>query len=248
MFTSIQEENLNIGSDRRAAIPGSSEVKFPKNISDKFHSLRFHAKRHNSYSSLYSNLILENTKKIEKIENDDQNKPIIPMISLKSPKITNFFKENNDLSSPESPVKKNQLKKMYGLISKLLLTKKFLRKLRNATVYRRPQWFKRFHYNIINDLSFFYEGTVFKNERLGRFFLVIHNCFKKVGTFLITKVEVLNPSSNFYILYNIFILILSIMCLILIPLKTSFDFAIYDESIKQKVSEISLWECFFLIF
>ena len=244
MFTSIQEENLNIGRDRRVAIPVSSEVKFPKNISDKFHSLRFHAKRHNSYSSLYSNLILENdnsnlilenNKEREKIEIDDQNKQIIPMISLKSPKIINFFKENNDLSSPERPVMKNRLKKIYGLTSKLLLTKKFLRKLRNATVYRQPQWFKRFHYSIINDLSFFHEGTVFKNERLGQFFLIIRYFFKNVGTFLITKVEVLNPSSNFYILYNIFILILSIMCLILIPLETSFDFANYDKSINEKV-------------
>ena len=83
MFNFIQEENLNIGSDRIVAIPGSSEVKFPKNISDKFHSLRFHTKRHNSSSSLYSNLILENTKEREKIiENDDQNKPIIPLFLL----------------------------------------------------------------------------------------------------------------------------------------------------------------------
>jgi len=235
MLNFIQEENLNIGSDRRAAIPGSSEVKFPKNISDKFHSLRFHTKRHPSSSSLDCNLILENTKEKVKEENDDHNKAIIPMVTLNSAKITNFFKENNDLSSPKSALMKNGLNKIYGLISKLLFTKKFLRKLRNSTVYRRPQWFKRFHYSIINDLSFFYEGTVFKNERLGQFFLIIRYFFKNVGTFLITKVEVLNPSSNFYILYNIFILILSIMCLILIPLETSFDFANYDKSINEKV-------------
>ena len=131
-----------------------------------------------------------------------------------------FGRESEMVSSPF--VKREEKPKMYAFISKLFLTKKFMRSLRNATVFRNPTWLRNFHFQIINDLSFI--GHSFDFERKGNKFISwIINLFIQFLNQLLNEKGVLNPSNINYVFFEFILLILTIVCLIIIPIDLGFS-------------------------
>ncbi len=156
---------------------------------------------------------LKNVNLIKKSKNKLHLKVNIP---------TNEIAESNEIGDYETPKKKKKDQtKIQKFVSKLYITKKFLRNLRNATVYRKPLWLKEFHFNLINDWSFDIENI--NNDKIDNFCSYFLKKFIILIKSFLDLIPIIHPTKIFHILFDTLLLVLTILCLIIIPIDMGFD-------------------------
>ena len=126
--------------------------------------------------------------------------------------------------------------KIYKIISIFFLVKKFIFQIRNIAGSKNLKLFNKKRIDFINDKSFYKNGfvnTFTENKRMG--FLVILLFYYIRKFFNKFKIYIFNPFSNFFIIWNIVLLLFYISNILLIPLKFSFE-----HEIKFNQAEIML--------
>lgn len=160
--------------------------------------------------------------------------------------LKNFQKNENN-----KPIRKA----FYNLISKFYLAKKFINILKNITSRRLPKFLSKFHFQIINDVSFFYEfwkqEEKMKNEIhsdnnkknfIFKFAEILIQTYRKA----IQNFQVFDNSSKFEISWNIMHLIFIVFYFIIIPLEITFEIKLHVEiSIFNNFEYFSIF--FFLL-
>ena len=165
--------------------------------------------------------------------------------SLFAPKSKhNGYDECEILDTKEKEAEVAEKSKLHKLISKFYLTKKFMLNLRNSTIYRKPKWLKDFHFNLINDWSFFSEGvnkmdSFYKNsiqirKRLIFFWLILELLIKKLFSLKYFKdsYKVFHPTETFHVLFDILILMVTFIYMIIIPINIGFDIDVVNDQLS----------------
>ena len=130
--------------------------------------------------------------------------------------------------------------KFFKMMLNYYLVKKFIKKLRESTVYRKPQ-LKDIDFSVINDLSYFTEG-IKKLTAVQNFKEIIVNYIKNMIKNLSDIKFIILPTNNIRLLWDFLQMILIIMHFIIIPIKIGFN---SDE--LELDSILSSLQCFSLI-
>ena len=155
----------------------------------------------------------------------------------KQPK--DFIKEGKKSDENLSEdVRKKINSKFFRFLVTYWMVKKFVRKLRENTFYRKPQWLKKYHLNILNDQVFFPEGR--KSRRTTFFFRHIKSKIMKraVTVFQVSKIlKILlllvselkkmcfsnfHPTNKFRLAWEVVITILTFLYMVIIPIEIGF--------------------------
>ena len=154
--------------------------------------------------------------------------------SPKTPKTKREFTEEPESASPFNIAKPKS--KLLSLISKLYLTKKFMGKLRNATVFRKPKWLKAFHFKVINDWSNFQEGINKKPSSFDKktlktgpiilfieILLIFLKTWFKNNTIIDKATQVIHPDRILHIIFDMLMLIVTMISFFVIFLDVGFE-------------------------
>ena len=147
------------------------------------------------------------------------------MLLSKSPEIK---KTEKSLKSVEIPFCKKSLldtrkstkRKIDEFISIYFIVRKFIKSLRNSTIYRRMDWLTDFHFNIINDLSSNLEKGANYLKSLG---------FANKKT--LNEKWVLDPLKGFHVFFDVLLLFVIISYFIAIPIDLGFNIDLFDQLI-----------------
>jgi len=150
-------------------------------------------------------------------------------------------------------------KTFYDVIANFYMAKKFMSILRGLTSTRTPKWLNNYHFETINDISFFHsvyreqEYNNLMNDEKNKTESIFNDKFKlysKMKTFFLKKKKgrelldyyekfvekmekifhVLDPSKSLIICWETLILLCIFMHFIVIPLETSFSINFMDLS------------------
>ena len=135
----------------------------------------------------------------------------------------------------------NSPKKKQIFLGKLFLVKKFVKKLRESTIFRSYKWLKGLHYDIINDWSYFFSKSNQINNRLEFLtnlpeikpvlnFLALFNPTKSICRFY-DKFHgfIIYPSNFFRLFWDSFMVIITIHNFIVVPLNVGFTKDYFQE-------------------
>ena len=159
------------------------------------------------------------------------------MTKSKQPK--DYIKE--DKKSDEylsEDVRRKINSKFFRFLVTYWMVKKFVRKLRENTFHRKPQWLKRFHLNILNDQVFFPEGR--KNRRTTFFLAQIKSKIMQRAVLIFQVSKILktlislvcklkkicssnfHPTNKFRLAWEVIITILNFLFMLIIPIEIGF--------------------------
>lgn len=162
----------------------------------------------------------------------------------KSPKLLSPDRKALNSSSPVQVHRRRDRKTTFfsklgvkGVISKFYLAKKFIDILKNVTSQRLPKFLSRFHFQIINDGTFFYDVWKhhvqskkeassledYKEKSLRKVFRKIQKKLRVIKR----KIKVFDNSSTFKIVWNVVHLMFILFFFILMPLEATFDIKLY---------------------
>lgn len=164
----------------------------------------------------------------------------------------NLSMNNNNLTKTE---------KIYKLISKFYIIKKFVKYLRNAAYVRFPTKYEINRMDVLNDLSFFKEGLSlkqFQNEKKmiycsDSYMLLIKLKFFccKIFEFLVNRMgqyfTVFDPSKTLRSIWDALHLLVLSFYFFKIPIELSFDIHFFDY-INEFNENISIFLNYFCIF
>ena len=160
----------------------------------------------------------------------------------------NNFNANFNLKSPQNRKSKRtspdktKKKTLFEVLSNFYLTKKFINTLKSITSQRSPKFLSQNHFNIINDLAFFFDiwkqDELKNNEKLqgennySNFLtqktLIIEKIGNKTKQFF-KNFRIFDNSSSFMIFWNIIHLAFILFFFFTIPLEACFDVKLYQE-------------------
>lgn len=108
-------------------------------------------------------------------------------------------------------------------MKKFYLVNKFIKQLRNSTVYRKTRFLKTFHLGIINDTTFTkenfqnsYKKTWWLFQCLIKFSILFYKKF-------LEKLRIIHPTKKFHIIFDSFTLLLTTICFVIIPIDMGFQ-------------------------
>ena len=103
---------------------------------------------------------------------------------------------------------------LWWLISTFYITKKFIGKLRNSTIYRVPKSLKNYHFSLINDKSFFYDDWQARFSA-SRFWVCLIKFLLKLTAF--------HPNHLFKICFDLIMMVLTCFLFLAIPICVGFN-------------------------
>lgn len=160
-------------------------------------------------------------------------------------------KHSNFSISKQSPTKRSTPKKnileikkktLFDVFSNFYLTKKFINTLKSITSNRSPKFLSKHHFDIINDLSFFFDiwkkkdqeenfenGFTEKDKRFYKQKTISWEKIQKTTKEFFSKMQVFDSSSSFMIFWNILHLLFILYFFFSIPLEACFEVKLYEE-------------------
>ena len=131
---------------------------------------------------------------------------------------------------------------------KFYFVKKFMRYLRENTIYRRPKHLKTHHYDMINDWVLYDnnkdENSIFAFFSENRFFRLCGQIFaklisgplkEKLKHFFGKKIGVIHPTKTFRLIWDLIQIILTIIYSVIVPIRIGFEMDLMDGFIPNSL-------------
>lgn len=168
--------------------------------------------------------------------------------------MSSLLKNNNKLllENSNDPDKK---KTFYGVISNFYLSRKFINLLKNLTSKRTPKYLNRYHFEIMNDRSFFYEEyartEMIKNPEFQRQSTRKINCFTRARLLFHQKFRQLSEEFGVFdinksntMIWNVFVGLSMLFFFVYVPMFICFQ----DVEIQQlQFFIIARYFCFLIL-
>ena len=206
-----------------------------------------------------------NSERTERLKIEQKLKEKRKKSAMKSNDIDKKVENCDSPLENEANNKSQQIsERLYKLISRFYVIKKFIKNLRNATNLRFPTKYQMNRMYVLNDLCFFKEGLVLNIERTSqiKFCVLIltilmsfFRFFHKIYEIIISKFSkyfiVFDPSTTLRSLWDAIHLIVLLFYFFKIPVELSFDISLFDylAEVNENLSSISHnFGAFFLFF
>ena len=167
---------------------------------------------------------------------------------------SSFTKSNNNRPLVDNINGYNTEKKktFYNVISNFYLTRKFINLLKGLTSKRTPKYLTKYHFDLMNDRSFFYEEYLRKSSEFekqktmksasisARIIMILNEKFKVISE----ECGVFDINKSFTMVWNAYVVVSMVFFFIYLPLFACFQ----DQEIQNsKVFIIARYFCFLVL-